>query len=125
MANRELRILASEIVPCDEKIKYYSIDFPKSWFEKLSDIYKVIKCRDKVTLPVNSLKESLEALPLGIIEVNPIYYSDKKYYKPWIMATDDIDSEVILNVVKSWCSIEFITKEDIFNAHKEVSIISN
>lgn len=113
MANRELRILASEIVPCDEKIKYYSIDFPKSWFEKLSDIYKVIKCRDKVTLPVNSLKESLEALPLGIIEVNPIYYSDKKYYKPWIMATDAIDSEVILNVVKSWCSIEFITKEDI------------
>ena len=113
MANRELRILASEIVPCDKKIKYYSIDFPKSWFEKLSDIYKVIKCRDKVTLPVNSLKESLEALPLGIIEVNPIYYSDKKYYKPWIMATDAIDSEVILNVVKSWCSIEFITKEDI------------
>lgn len=113
MANRELRILASEIVPCDEKIKYYSIDFPKSWFEKLSDIYKVIKCRDKVTLPVNSLKESLEALPLGIIEVNPLYYSDKKYYKPWIMATDAIDSEVILKVVKSWCSIEFITKEDI------------
>lgn len=113
MANRELRILASEIVPCDEKIKYYSIDFPKSWFEKLSDIYKVIKCRDKVTLPVNSLKESLEALPLGIIEVNPIYYSDKKYYKPWIMATYAIDSQVILNVVKSWCSIEFITKEDI------------
>ena len=113
MANRELRILANEILPCDEKIKYYSIDFPKSWFEKLSDIYKVIKCRDKVTLPVNSLKESLEALPLGIIEVNPIYYSDKKYYKPWIMATDAIDSEVILNVVKSWCSIEFITKEDI------------
>lgn len=113
MANRELRILASEIVPCHEKIKYYSIDFPKSWFEKLSDIYKVIKCRDKVTLPVNSLKESLEALPLGIIEVNPIYYSDKKYYKPWIMATDAIDPEVILNVVKSWCSIEFITKEDI------------
>ena len=29
------------------------------------------------------------------------------------MATDAIDSEVILNVVKSWCSIEFITKEDI------------
>lgn len=113
MANRELRILASEIVPCDEKIKYYSIDFPKSWFEKLSDIYKVIKCRDKVTLPVNSLKESLEALPLGIIEVNPIYYSDKKYYKPWIMATDAIDSEAILNVVKSWCSIEFISKGDI------------
>ncbi len=113
MANRELRVLASEIVPCDEKIKYYSIDFPKSWFEKLSDIYKVIKCRDKVTLPVNSLKESLEALPLGIIEVNPLYYSDKKYYKPWIMATDAIDSEVILKVVKSWCSIEFITKEDI------------
>ena len=113
MAKRELRILASEIVPCDEKIKYYSIDFPKSWFEKLSDIYKVIKCRDKVTLPVNSLKESLEALPLGIIEVNPIYYYDKKYYKPWIMATDTIDSEVILNVVKSWCSIEFITKKDI------------
>lgn len=113
MANRELRILASEIVPCDEKIKYYSIDFPKSWFEKLSDIYKVIKCRDKVTLPVNSLKESLEALPLGIIQVNPLYYSDKKYYKPWIMVTDAIDSEVILNVVKSWCSIEFITKEDI------------
>ena len=113
MANRELRILASEIVPCDEKIKYYSIDFPQSWFEKLSDIYKVIKCRDKVTLPVNSLKESLEALPLGIIEVNPIYYPDKKYYKPWIMATDAIDLEVILNVVKSWCSIEFISKEDI------------
>ena len=43
MANRELRILANEILPCDEKIKYYSIDFPKSWFEKLSDIYKVIK----------------------------------------------------------------------------------
>lgn len=113
MANRELRILASEIVACNEKIKYYSIDFPKSWFEKLSAIYKVIKCRDKVTLPVNSLKESLEALPLGIIEVNPIYYSDNKYYKPWIMATYAIDSEVILNVVKSWCSIEFITKEDI------------
>ncbi len=113
MANRELRILASEIVSCDEKIKYYSIDFPKSWFEKLSDIYKVIKCRDKVTLPVNSLKESLEALPLGIIEVNPIYCHDKKCYKPWIMATDVIDSEVILKVVKSWCSIEFITKGDI------------
>ena len=61
MANRELRILASEIVPSKKKIKYYSIDFPKSWFEKLSDIYKVIKCRDKVSLPVNSLKESLEA----------------------------------------------------------------
>ena len=29
MANRELRILASEIVPCDEKIKYYSIDFQR------------------------------------------------------------------------------------------------
>ena len=113
MANRELRILASEIVNCDEKIKYYSIDFPKSWFEKLSDIYKVIKGRDKVTLPINSLKESLEALPLGIIEVNPIYYSDNKYYKPWIMATDAIDSEVILSLVKSWCSIEFITKEGI------------
>ena len=113
MSSRELRILASEIIPCNEKIKYYSVDFPKRWFEKLSDIYKVIKCREKITLPINSLKGALEALPLGIIEVNPIYYSDNKYYKPWIMATDVIDSEVILNVVKSWCSIEFITKEDI------------
>lgn len=113
MANRELRILASEIIRCNEKIKYYSIDFPKSWFEKLSDIYRVIKCRDKVTLPINSLKGALEALPLGIIEVNSIYYYDKKYYRPWIMATDVLDSETILKLVRSWCSIEFIDKEEI------------
>lgn len=111
--NRDLRILASEIIPCNEKIKYYSIDFPEKWYEKLSDIYKIIKCRDKVTLPVNSLKETLEALPLGIIDINSIYCIDKKYYKPWIISMDKIDAQILLKVIRSWCSVEFISKEDI------------
>jgi hypothetical protein len=113
MANRELRILASEIIPSGEKIKYYSIDFPEGWFDKLSAIYKVIKCRDKVTLPVESLNEALEALPLGIIEVNNKYSNDKRYYKPWIIASKNIDTNIILKIVKSWCCIEFISKENL------------
>lgn len=113
MANRELRILASEIIPSDEKIKYYTIDFPNEWLKLLTDIYKIIKGRDTVTLPVDSLKESLQALPLGIIDINKIYYNYKQYNKTWIIATEAIDLEIILKVIKSWCSIEFIAKENI------------
>ena len=47
---RDLRILAGEIIPVEEKIKYYSVEFPKLWLEKLTDIYKVIKRREKVKI---------------------------------------------------------------------------
>lgn len=110
MANRELRILASEIIPTDKKIKYYEAVFPQKWFGNLQDIYKVIKGRDKVTLPYNSLRDSLQALPLGIICSRQICSYNNK---PWILSTNPINVEIILKVVKSWCSIEFISKENI------------
>lgn len=107
---RDLRILAGEIIPIDEKIKYYSVGFPKRWFEKLTDIYKVIKEREKVTLPIESLNEAIEALPLGIIKINKVYNGKKENYNDWIMSTEPIDSKKILKLIKSWCSIEFIKK---------------
>ena len=107
---RDLRILAGEIIPVEEKIKYYSVEFPKLWLEKLTDIYKVIKRREKVTLPVESLNEAIEALPLGIIKINKVYCGKKENYKEWIMSTEPIEAKEILKIIKSWCSIEFIKK---------------
>lgn len=107
---RDLRILAGEIIPVEEKIKYYSVEFPKLWLEKLTDIYKVIKGREKVTLPVESLNEAIEALPLGIIKINKVYCGKKENYKEWIMSTEPIEAKEILKIIKSWCSIEFIKK---------------
>lgn len=114
MARRDLRILASEIVPIDMKIKFYSIDFPEKWYIKLNDIYKVIKGNDKVKLPSSSLNEAIEALPLGIVETGNLYKNNNNYYyKPWITSIEKLDNNILLRVVKSWCSVELITKENL------------
>lgn len=109
MGNREVRILASEIIPIDKKIRYYATEFPSNWYSKLSNIYKIIKGRDKVTLPNSSLKEALEALPLGIVSVNNLRDDKNKY---WIISLDKLNKSDLLSVIRSWCTIEFISKEN-------------
>lgn len=113
MAKRDLRILASEIIPIDEKIKYYAIEFPVRWYEELSNIYKIIKGKEKIQLPYSSLNESLESLPLGIVETGFLYKNNNGYHRPWIISMEELNKNILLKLVRSWCSIELINKEDI------------
>lgn len=118
MADRKLSLLAYEIIPEEININYYKTYFPIEWYDSLIDIYKKIKARDKVTLPSISLNNALESLPLSISMIGKLIKREEIINKAWIISNEKLNSEILLRVIKSWISIEFINNTEIEDEFK-------
>lgn len=103
-ALRDLKVLAWKVKPLQEPIIYYSVVFPKKWYDLLYGWYQKIHQRGDVKLPTSSLNEAIYALPVTVIEA-------KNFYKDrwdWLKLLRPIDTTIIFEVFKSWIAIEFI-----------------
>ena len=126
-------ILLSVIIPVYNTEKYL-----KKCIESVIVALKKIDIKSEIIVINDGSKDNSEEIILGFLDKynNLIRYYKKenagvadtknvgiKYSKGRYLSFIDSDDYIDENFF--YDAIEFITKEDIFNAHKEVSIISN
>ncbi|PHV69600.1 hypothetical protein CS063_14920 [Sporanaerobium hydrogeniformans] len=103
-ALRDLKVLAWKVNPLQEPIMYYSVVFPKKWYDLLYGWYQKIHQRGDVKLPTSSLNGAMNALPVSLIEAKD-FEKDKW---DWLKLLRPVDPTIIFEVFKSWVAIEFI-----------------
>ena len=116
---RDLKVLAWKIEGMQEKIPYYSLEFPKEWYEKLYSWYQKILGRPQVTLPLINLNAALQALPISIIDIKSKVWIG---HYDWLTFSKPVDKEIIFEIIKSWFTIQFINHEKVNSEFRQEMI---
>ena len=109
---RDLKLLAWKVEDIQDKILYYTLDFPQEWYEKLFSWYQMILNRTQVTLPLKSLNAALQALPISLIDIKSKIWRD--HYE-WLIFSEPIDEKIVFEVFQSWFTVQFVNYERIDN----------
>ena len=116
---RDLKVLAWKIKTIDEKIPYYTLAFPKEWYEKMNSWYQILLGRTQITLPIDSLNAALQALPINLIDIKSRIWRD--HYE-WLTFSEPVDEQVIFTIFKSWFTVQFIYHKNASTEIKEKMI---
>ncbi len=92
---------------CEEKAEIFYMKFPEKWVVKLTAVYKMIYGNRIRNLPVESLNSVIEMIFTEIVK------TEKKAFVPgnnWLISTEPVNTNILLNVVYSWINHEFLER---------------